>query len=79
MHYAMNEKGLMMPKLANNYILRIYRLSRKKPHSLVGLVEQVGVKEKKAFTNVQELWEILSHGEKREKKGNKGRGMQPPD
>ncbi len=45
----------------NNYILRIYRLSRKKPHSLVGLVEQVGVKEKKAFTNVQELWEILSH------------------
>ena len=57
----MNEKGLMMPKLANNYILRIYRLSRKKPHSLVGLVEQVGVKEKKAFTSVQELWEILSH------------------
>ncbi len=45
----------------NNYILRVYRLSRKKPHSLVGLVEQVGVKEKKAFTNVQELWEILSH------------------
>jgi predicted transcriptional regulator YdeE len=44
----------------NNYILRIYRLSRKKPHSLVGLVEEVGVKEKKAFTNIQELWEIVS-------------------
>jgi predicted transcriptional regulator YdeE len=61
-----------MRTLANNYIVRVYRISRKKPHSLVGVVEQVGVKEKKAFTNVQELWEILSHGEKIEEKANKG-------
>jgi hypothetical protein len=58
----------------NNYILRVYRLNRKKPHSLVGLVEEVGVGEKKAFTNVHELWEILSHGEKRERKANRGNG-----
>lgn len=47
--------------MRTSYILRIYRLSRKRPHSIVGLVEEVGVKEKKAFTNIQELWEILSH------------------
>jgi len=51
----------MMRTSMNNYILRIYRLDRKKPHSLVGLVEEVGVKEKKAFTNLQDLWDILSH------------------
>jgi hypothetical protein len=45
----------------NNYILRVYRLDRRKPQSLVGLVEEVGVKEKKAFTNLQELWDILTH------------------
>lgn len=44
-----------------NYILRIYRLSQKKPHRLVGLLEEVGVKEKKGFTGIQDLWEILSH------------------
>lgn len=50
-----------MRTCSNNYILRIYRLSRKRPHSLVGVLEEVGVKEKKAFSNMQELWEILSH------------------
>lgn len=54
-------KESIMRTSMNNYILRVYRISRKKPHSIVGLVEQVGVKEKKAFTNVEELWEILSH------------------
>lgn len=51
----------MMRTSMNNYILRVYRLDRRKPQSLVGLVEEVGVKEKKAFTNLQELWDILTH------------------
>jgi hypothetical protein len=51
----------MLRTSLNNYILRVYRLDPKKPQSLVGLVEEVGVKEKKAFTNLQELWDILSH------------------
>lgn len=42
-----------------SYILRIYRFDRKKPGSLVGLAEEVGAKEKRAFTNLQELWDIL--------------------
>lgn len=46
------------------YIVRIYRHEKKRPHDFVGIVEEVdprrGRKEKKAFTNVDELWEILN-------------------
>ncbi len=42
-----------------NYIVRIYRLDKKNPRHLVGVVEEVGVKGKKAFTNYDELWDIL--------------------
>lgn len=42
-----------------SYIVRIYRGDRKHPRSLVGIVEEVGMKEKKAFTNLNELWDIL--------------------
>lgn len=43
-----------------NYIVRIYRFQKNKPVNLVGVVEEVGTKGKKAFTNLNELWEILS-------------------
>jgi len=43
-----------------SYILRIYRFRRNKPHSLLGVVEEVGKKGKKAFTHYDELWEILN-------------------
>jgi hypothetical protein len=42
-----------------NYIVRIYRLDKKNPRRLVGVVEEVGVKGKKAFTNYDELWDII--------------------
>ena len=42
-----------------NYVVRIYRFDKKHPRSLVGVVEEVGLKGKKAFTNYDELWEIL--------------------
>jgi hypothetical protein len=48
------------PTFSTNYIVRIYRWVKNKPNSLVGIVEEVGVKGKKAFTNLNELWEILS-------------------
>ena len=44
----------------NSYIVRIYRQDKDKPRLLVGVVEEVGVKGKKAFTNLDELWGILS-------------------
>jgi hypothetical protein len=42
------------------YILRIYRYKKGKPHNLVGLVEEVGAKGRRGFTNLEELWEILN-------------------
>ncbi len=42
------------------YIVRVYRFAGNNPHRLVGVVEEVGRKEKRAFTGYQELWEILN-------------------
>lgn len=52
-----NERGLQR---VENYIIRIYRQDRKKPRLLVGTIEEVGQEGKKAFTNYDELWDILN-------------------
>ena len=39
----------------------IYRRSRKRSRVLVGTVETAGEEGKRAFSNVEELWEILEH------------------
>jgi len=44
----------------DSYIVRIYRQEKNNPRKLVGVVEEVGVKGKRAFTNIDDLWEILS-------------------
>lgn len=50
----------MSPKsFSTNYVLRIYRFDKNNPRHLVGVVEEVGIKGKKAFTNYDELWDIL--------------------
>jgi uncharacterized protein (DUF2235 family) len=43
-----------------NYVLRIYRRGKSDPRILVGVVEEVGVEGKKAFSNLDELWSILN-------------------
>jgi hypothetical protein len=43
-----------------NYIIRIYRYEKDKPQKLMGIVETVGEEGKKAFTHVDELWDILN-------------------
>jgi hypothetical protein len=43
-----------------SYIVRIYRFQKNKPHTLLGVVEEVGKQGKKAFTHYDELWEILN-------------------
>jgi len=50
---------LSTPVFSFDYIVRIYRFDKKNPHHLVGVVEEIGVKGKKAFTNYDELWEIV--------------------
>jgi len=54
----------------DNYIIRIYRQEKNNPEKLVGVLEKVGEERKKsslrlaarrqAFTNIDELWEILN-------------------
>ncbi len=44
----------------NSYVVRIYRRTNNNPRLLVGVVEEAGVKEKKAFHNLYELWDILN-------------------
>jgi hypothetical protein len=41
------------------FIVRIYRYKKNKKPALVGTAEEVGRKAKQAFTNIDELWEIL--------------------
>ena len=55
-----------------SYIVRIYRYKDKKPRTIVGVVEEVGVKGKMAFTDVDELWEILRSVKDEPKKTEKG-------
>jgi hypothetical protein len=56
------QKGGIM----ENYIVRIYRREEDNPRVLVGVVEEVGVEGNKAFTNVDELLDILGPKKKRE-------------
>ena len=47
----------------DNYIVRIYRRKRDDPRVLVGVVEEVGTKGKKAFIDLDDLWKILNSKE----------------
>jgi hypothetical protein len=55
-----------------SFVVRIYRFKKKKPRMLVGVVEEVGVKGRKAFTNLDELWEIFTTVENNAKKLRRG-------
>ena len=43
-----------------SYIVRIYRFGKDNSRNPVEVVEETGVKGKNAFTNYDELWEILN-------------------
>jgi hypothetical protein len=44
----------------DSYIVRIYRLDTTKPRAIVGTVEEAGAEGKRAFMNIDELWDILN-------------------
>lgn len=44
----------------DSFIVRIYRYEKNRPQRLMGIVEKVGVDGKRAFTQYDELWEILN-------------------
>jgi hypothetical protein len=43
----------------DSYVVRIYRRDGKKSRILIGTVEVAGTGRKMAFSNTEELWEIL--------------------
>ena len=47
-----------------SYIVRIYRRGNNSLQTLVGIVEEVGASEKKAFVSLDELWCLLNAGTK---------------
>ncbi len=53
------------------FIVRVYRFQTDQPNSLVGVVESVNdeKREKKAFTNLDDLWVILNSQMKGVKRG----------
>lgn len=60
--------------MLESYIVRIYRADKGSPRNLVGIVEEVGFEERKAFTNLDELWTILNsirkgHGTEKQRTG----------
>ena len=44
----------------DSYLVRIYRKEENNQRMLVGVVEEVGASDKKAFHNLHELWDILN-------------------
>jgi len=43
----------------DSYVVRIYRRAGAKSRILIGTVEVAGAERKMAFSNIEELWEIL--------------------
>lgn len=60
-----------MDNCMDNYIVRIYRREGKGSKKIIGIVEQVGAKERLAFQNIDELWAILNKRRGR----HKGKGI----
>jgi hypothetical protein len=50
----------------DSYVVRIYRRGGKKSRILIGTVEVAGAERKEAFSNIEELWEILGRREVRD-------------
>jgi len=56
--WALLPSGLKM--VFATYILRLYQFRKNRPRSLMGVVEEVGVKGRRAFNHYDELWDILN-------------------
>ncbi len=56
----------------DSYLVRIYRREEDNPRLLVGVVEEPGANEKKAFQNLYELWDILNPIRKPGESGGNG-------
>ena len=48
-------------EVVKSYIIRIYRYQPERPRKVVGIIEKPESREKQTFTNVNELWAILTN------------------
>jgi len=69
MRYVFLGLGVSM----DSYLVRIYRKADNNPRLLIGVVEEVGVNEKKAFHTLYELWDILNPNRKEPRKSRKNK------
>ena len=75
----MQHKGSYQIKsYSDNYIVRIYRFDKDNPRVLVGVVEEVGAKGRNAFTNLDELWEIINSPKRELATGREDHGEMEP-
>jgi hypothetical protein len=59
-------------------MVRVYRDGMSERRKLVGIVEEVGFKGNRAFTNLEELWDILNRGHHKDtKRNNKSLKLSP--
>jgi len=70
--FLKRDEGVKGGNIVESYVVRIYRSEKDKPRVLVGVVEEVGAQGKKAFTNLDELWEILNPKKKARARIQKG-------
>lgn len=53
------------------YLIHVYRRDAENPLNITGLAENIGTGEKKAFTSIDELMEMLTLTEKKKRKAKK--------
>ena len=63
----------------DSYLVRIYRKAENNPRMLVGVVEEVGANDKKAFHNLYELWDILNPVKRAPTQLKKSKGRKTPE
>ena len=59
--------------VVKSYIIRVYRYQPGRPRKVVGIVERPESTEKQPFTNVNELWDILTKVRSKGKSGVENR------
>jgi len=52
----------------DTYIIRVHLREESNPHTLTGSVEEPGIRGKKGFVNLEQLWDILNSRKKKQSK-----------
>jgi hypothetical protein len=68
--------AILRVRAMTNYLVRIYRKAGNSRRTVVGVVKEVGVEGNRAFSNLDELWEILNSSKaKTTNAGNRNKSL----